>query len=493
MLMQLLWLQPCRWDDEVSSIIADKWENYIQQLPMLNDFRVPHYNRTERKVLSDNNKCSTIDHAVRDKFRADLQGTKLTRGGDISLEKLQPIVTVQPNVEVTKVSGTSTHNVPTYNSTPLVHTNTSCTTPSSQNVAANLYLDAGSFLQSTTAQAAAAVQLMQPIATSGQQQNFGSPVLPGPAQPSTSYCQVEIEQPSISTKMLTGLSPAQSAQFEPDAMFVNHEEVMYYTPAAENQAMSNLQIAGGMSYEQMKADLKEFIEHTVGKVVEKSFQTNFARFAALLEIEKKDDSATSSSGDAVERHTRINTEEELIAWNIKLNNKELCRSYLDYFSKIIIPNAYNEKGDNACYIIVDCLFTRDFWTTMTWTGISRGNKAKRGFRECGNVTKLLCSIAQIGDPLYTATKLEMFCRNRLFRYCKSRASNRQLRKSACRKRRSLKSQVSTPKGPDDVADYNSNDSDVSENIEQKAECTTDDDIGEESNDGSGNESSTEDE
>ncbi|XP_062542561.1 uncharacterized protein LOC134210533 [Armigeres subalbatus] len=43
MLMQLLWLQPCGWDDEVSSTIADKWENYIQQLPMLNDFRVPRY------------------------------------------------------------------------------------------------------------------------------------------------------------------------------------------------------------------------------------------------------------------------------------------------------------------------------------------------------------------------------------------------------------------------------------------------------------------
>lgn len=164
---------------------------------------------------------------------------------------------------------------------------------------------------------------------------------------------------------------------------------------------------------------------------------------------------------------------------------------LEYFSKIIIPNAYNDKGDNACYTIVDCLFTREFWTKMTWTGISRGNKSKSGFREYGNVTQLLCSIVQIGDPLYTASKLEMFCRNRLFRYSKTRSTNRQLRKSACRKRGSRKSEASTSKGPLDETTHNSNESDVSEINEEDVETSSDrsdDDTGEDGKESSDEES-----
>lgn len=83
-----------------------------------------------------------------------------------------------------------------------------------------------------------------------------------------------------------------------------------------------------MSYEQMKADLKECIETTVEKVVEKCFQTNFARFAALSEIQRKEDSDDPKPRDSVERHTPINTEEELKNWNIELNSKELCRKYV---------------------------------------------------------------------------------------------------------------------------------------------------------------------
>lgn len=138
---------------------------------------------------------------------------------------------------------------------------------------------------------------------------------------------------------------------------------------------------------------------------------------------------------------------------------------LEYFSKIIIPNAHNGKGDDACYTVVDCLFTRDFWTKMTWTGISRGNKAKKGFREHGNVTQLLRKIVQIGDPLYTAKKLELFCRNRLFRYSKSRAASQQLRKSASRPNRARKTKVkSKPSGGIKEGDkvHSTDDSRVSE-------------------------------
>lgn len=46
--------------------------------------------------------------------------------------------------------------------------------------------------------------------------------------------------------------------------------------------------------------------------------------------------------------------------------------------------------------------------------------------------QLLVKLVGIGDPTYSAQQLEMFCRTRLFRYSKSRSSNKQLRRSACR-------------------------------------------------------------
>lgn len=91
---------------------------------------------------------------------------------------------------------------------------------------------------------------------------------------------------------------------------------------------------------------------------------------------------------------------------------------------------------------MDCLFTREFWTRFTWTGISRGQKSKRGFREFGNVLQLLVNLVCIGDPSYTAQKLEEFCRTRLFRYSMSRSTSKRLRKSACRpERKSKKVQI----------------------------------------------------
>lgn len=87
---------------------------------------------------------------------------------------------------------------------------------------------------------------------------------------------------------------------------------------------------------------------------------------------------------------------------------------------------------------MDCLFTREFWTRFTWTGISRGQKSKRGFREFGNVLQLLVRLVCIGDPTYSAQKLETFCSNRLFRYSKSRSTNKLLRRSACRPARKQK-------------------------------------------------------
>uniref|UniRef100_A0A0P6IXW0 DUF4806 domain-containing protein n=1 Tax=Aedes aegypti TaxID=7159 RepID=A0A0P6IXW0_AEDAE len=264
----------------------------------------------------------------------------------------------------------------------------------------------------------------------------------------------QTDQWPTSSKMIGGTSP--TTLVDANQIYFQDENIVYLQPSDEND-ISGLQIAGSMSYEQMKADLKVFIEQTVEKSIENAFQNNFARYAALSEIQAKDDSAKTVPDDSVENHAPINDEDELAKWNIKLNNKELQRRYLEYFSKIIIPNAYNQKGNNACYTVVDCLFSREFWTKMTWTGISRSDKAKRGFREYGNVTQLLGDIVRIGDPSYTAQQLELFCRNRLFRYCKSRSTSRRLRKSACRPKRSSKATATVEQNAADADDLCSSD------------------------------------
>nr|XP_029717278.1 uncharacterized protein LOC109402718 [Aedes albopictus] len=279
------------------------------------------------------------------------------------------------------------------------------------------------------------------------------------------------DQWPTSSKLIGGASP--ETMVDADPIYLQGENIVYIQPSDEND-IPGIQIAGSMSYEQMKADLKVFIEETVDKSIEKAFQTNFARYAALSDIQAKEDNANTKPDDTVERHEPINNEDELSRWNITLNNKELQRRYLEYFSKIIIPNAYNQKGDNACYTVVDCLFTREFWTKMTWTGISRSNKSKRGFREYGNVIQLLGDIVRIGDPSYTAQKLEQFCRNRLFRYCKSRSTSRRLRKSACRPKRTRK-EAANIEDHDSVDDDmgSLNDAHVSGEHSHSSECDTD--------------------
>lgn len=79
-----------------------------------------------------------------------------------------------------------------------------------------------------------------------------------------------------------------------------------------------------MSYEQMKADLKVFIESTI----EKSIVKCFSRCAAEAEIQKRNDIEEIDYDDRVEKHQPIDNEEELGAWNIKLNSKSLCRKYV---------------------------------------------------------------------------------------------------------------------------------------------------------------------
>ncbi|XP_055543777.1 uncharacterized protein LOC129729292 [Wyeomyia smithii] len=185
---------------------------------------------------------------------------------------------------------------------------------------------------------------------------------------------------------------------------------------------------------QMKLDIIEGIKTSIRQVVEDCLDKSFPRFATMLHMDCRDESKPQA-GNSVEEHRHINDKDDLINFNKMLANEHVFEEYIKYFTKIIPPTSYYEKGDSACYIIVDCLFTRPFWNNFTWTGINRGNKSKRGFREFANVLQLLFAIESIGDPTYTRIKSESFCKNRLFRYSKARSSSKQLRRSTCRRTR----------------------------------------------------------
>ncbi|XP_062537836.1 uncharacterized protein LOC134206161 [Armigeres subalbatus] len=237
--------------------------------------------------------------------------------------------------------------------------------------------------------------------------------------------------------------PSQAMQQEIEPIYCSENGIIYLTNTEEQQSNLENHVLtdndGAITYADLKKDLQQFIQNSVKAAVEECFQTHFTRMTALVEMQARSTTTTSEPSDhPVEQHARINNEVELHDWNVKLRNEELCSQYLQYFTRIIPPNSYESNGNNACYTIVDCLFTRDFWNNFTWTGISRGETSKRGFREFGNILQLLLKLVRIGDPTYTAQKLEVFCRTRLFRYSKSRCTNQRLRKSSCRPTRKRK-------------------------------------------------------
>lgn len=111
---------------------------------------------------------------------------------------------------------------------------------------------------------------------------------------------------------------------------------------------------------------------------------------------------------------------------------------MNYFQKIIYAGSYGGNAESACYAVSEILFHREFWTKFTWTGVSKGNKSNRAFRSFGNIIYLLINIVIETDNMFNFSKLEKFCREKLFRHAKERANAQLLRKSTSRKVRSRK-------------------------------------------------------
>ncbi|XP_053688410.1 uncharacterized protein LOC128737737 [Sabethes cyaneus] len=241
----------------------------------------------------------------------------------------------------------------------------------------------------------------------------------------------------MSTGMASDPQPIQHASLKLEAdepVFYDNEpttEVNTNNRSLEqSDGVTRAELRKELSY--LKEDLRIMIQTAVRTAVEECFQSDKDRLAAPIWRPLKASKRAVQLDMPVETRKPIETEEQLAQWNVELADEFLCEKYYKYFSKIVRPHSCVGEGDNACYTIVDCLFTRSFWNHFTWTGVNRGEKSKRGFREFGNVTQLLVNIVCIGDPTYTSHKLEKFCKTRLFRYSKARALAKKMRRSACR-------------------------------------------------------------
>ncbi|EAT43636.1 AAEL004965-PA [Aedes aegypti] len=84
------------------------------------------------------------------------------------------------------------------------------------------------------------------------------------------------------------------------------------------------------------------MERAVSIAVDKSFATNFARLTAMTGVIKYSETGVDTSA---EQHSLIDTEKQLDDWNANLSNDAVRKKYMEYFSKIIVPNAYIEKEE----------------------------------------------------------------------------------------------------------------------------------------------------
>ncbi|XP_058116610.1 uncharacterized protein LOC131287658 [Anopheles ziemanni] len=242
-------------------------------------------------------------------------------------------------------------------------------------------------------------------------------------------------------------------------------------------------------FEKFKTDILISVRAGIEHAVESYFEKNISRFASMASAStsKATEPQQQNTSIAAERHKLINNEKEVARFNMSLSNKELFTDYINYFKRIIPTNTYNGTGDSACYVVADCLFKRQFWTSLTWTGINKGHKSTKGFREYGNVLQLIFEVVHNGDPSYCKNNLEDFLKTKIFRYSKQRALSKQLRKSTCRPNRSRRSKETTTLAKFEMAEenwesmpeYSMHNDDVFENVNVKMECTKDSDSNDE--------------
>lgn len=103
----------------------------------------------------------------------------------------------------------------------------------------------------------------------------------------------------------------------------------------------------------------------------------------------------------------IDTVEAIVEFERRLIDRAFLKGLAPRLYSVCGPGI---KGDNAAYRLVDAIFTRRFFTLVSWTGKSRGLVPKENFSRFQRTFKFIFKLVQRVDPQYTQDSLKKFFR-----------------------------------------------------------------------------------
>lgn len=159
----------------------------------------------------------------------------------------------------------------------------------------------------------------------------------------------------------------------------------------------------------------------------------------------------------LEEFQTIDTIEEVFEFESKLGNEQYVRYVVLYKNHLTITKHLDlscticlqqtqlypvcgptsgRTGDNVSYKIVDALFTRRFFTLVSWTGQSRSQQIKENFSRFVKTLRLFHHLVNRCDPSYTKVHVKMFFRKIIDN---SKRRSMEQRRAPATKNRRLKS------------------------------------------------------
>ncbi|CAH0546339.1 unnamed protein product [Brassicogethes aeneus] len=129
----------------------------------------------------------------------------------------------------------------------------------------------------------------------------------------------------------------------------------------------------------------------------------------------------------------VNSEEDINFLEEQLKDELYMNALVEKLS-IICGRTGKEHGFNACYTLVDNLFTRHFMTLCSWAGGSRNEVNKISFKTYKNTIKLFFKIILLADYTFTHENLQQFFKSVLKNATRRNAVAENARTSRSKKR-----------------------------------------------------------
>ncbi|RVE41954.1 hypothetical protein evm_013394 [Chilo suppressalis] len=117
----------------------------------------------------------------------------------------------------------------------------------------------------------------------------------------------------------------------------------------------------------------------------------------------------------------------------ELSCPKILKTYLEKYA--ILCSAAPGSGSNYAYRLLDSIFTKDFLCQCSWTGGSRGDDLKIGFKKYKNILNFFFQMVNYWDNTYTVQDNEDFFKS-ILRNALKRKTSKKIRQSS-KKRRKL--------------------------------------------------------